>query len=99
MSTKNQIKPAAPSIAEAPPALGSLVLTVGEVAALLKVPPSSVYEMTRFRGTRTGKPTLPYRKVGRYIRVVRSELDAWLVSLPREAKTKKRNYRERKAAA
>ena len=76
-----------PAILSAP----SEVLTVAETAALLKVPPSSIYEWTRFRGSQRGTP-LPHRKIGKYIRVLRSELDAWLVSLPQAVNTKKRQY-------
>jgi predicted DNA-binding transcriptional regulator AlpA len=67
------------------------VLTVAETAALLKVPPSSIYEWTRFRGGNRGTP-LPHRKVGKYLRFLRSEIDAWLVGLPQAANTQKRQY-------
>ena len=69
----------------------SEVLTVGEVAALLKVPPSSIYEWTRFRGSNRGTP-LPHRKVGKYLRFLRTEVDAWLVGLPQATNSHKRKY-------
>lgn len=66
------------------------VLTVAETAALLKVPTSSVYEWTRFRGTQ--RAPIPHRKVGKYLRFLRSEVDAWLVGLPQATNSKKRRY-------
>ena len=72
------------------PTLGE-VLTVAETAALLKVPKSSVYEWTRFRGGRQGAP-VPHRKVGKYLRFLRSELEAWIVGLPLATHTHKRKY-------
>lgn len=74
----------------------SEILTVAEVAALLKVPPSSVYEWTRFR-THQRVP-LPHRKVGKYLRFLRSEVNAWLVGLPQASNNRKRKY-TRKADA
>ena len=47
------------------------LLTVQDVARILKVPISWVYERTRTRA-------IPMRKIGRYIRVPRSELLAWI---------------------
>lgn len=67
------------------------VLTVAETAALLKVPPSSIYEWTRYRGSHRGTP-LPHRKIGKYIRFLRSEIDAWLVRLPQSTHPRKRKY-------
>ena len=43
------------------------LLTVDEVAALLKVPRSWVYEHTRSRGTPRAE-RLPYIKLGKYLR-------------------------------
>jgi excisionase family DNA binding protein len=71
------------------------VLTVAEAAALLKVPPSSIYEWTRYRGGNRGTP-LPHRKIGKYIRFLRSEIDAWLVGLPQAANSRKRKYTRKK---
>jgi len=50
----------------APDTLDEL-LTVDEVAALLKVPRSWVYEHTRSRGTPRSE-RLPYIKLGKYLR-------------------------------
>jgi predicted DNA-binding transcriptional regulator AlpA len=72
-----------------------LVLTVTEVADRLKIPPSSVYEMTRFRSCQNGRSPLPCRRVGRYLRFIATEIDAWLLALPQVTKTAKRKYRRR----
>ena len=50
------------------------LLTVGEVARLLKVPPSWVYERTRRRGI----DRLPHFKIGKYLRFSEGEIVAWL---------------------
>jgi excisionase family DNA binding protein len=73
------------------------VLTVAEAAALLKVPPSSIYEWTRYRGNNRGA-SLPHRKVGKYIRVLKHELMNWLLAMPKATNTRKRKY-VRKVAA
>jgi len=76
-----------------------VLLTVREVAERLKIPVSSVYEKTRWRrGQNTAAP-LPCRKVGRYIRVIAAELDAWLVALPQAANKRKRKYVRKHQAA
>ena len=56
------------------------ILTVAQVADLLQIPKSSVYEKTRRRPNTT--PPLPCRRVGRYLRFFDSEVMAWLVALP-----------------
>jgi excisionase family DNA binding protein len=64
-------------------ALGALsepLLTADEVAALLRVPRSTVYELTRTR-------RLPHVKVGRRTLFVRVDLDAWVMAnrvMPRQ---------------
>jgi predicted DNA-binding transcriptional regulator AlpA len=67
------------------------LLGVQEVADRLGIPVSSVYEKTRFRGS-NGPAPLPHRKLGRYIKVIASELDAWLLALPHSAPARKRKY-------
>jgi excisionase family DNA binding protein len=52
--------------------LSEPLLTADEVAALLRVPRSTVYELTRSR-------RLPYIKVGRRTLFVRLDLDAWVI--------------------
>ena len=56
------------------------ILTVQQVADLLQIPTSSVYEKTRVR--RSGVPPLPCRRVGKYLRFFEAEVLAWLVALP-----------------
>jgi excisionase family DNA binding protein len=50
------------------------LLTVGEVAKLLKVPKSWVYERTRRRGV----SRLPFVKLGKYVRFEASAIRAFL---------------------
>jgi excisionase family DNA binding protein len=73
------------------------ILTVAEAAAVLKVPVSSIYEWTRHRGSSRGTP-LPHRKVGKYIRFIKQEVEAWLLTLPQSPNTRKRAYRKSAAA-
>lgn len=54
-------------------ALSEPLLTADEVASLLRVPRSTVYELTRTR-------RLPHIKVGRRTLFVRVDLDAWVVA-------------------
>src|ERR1700674_1737851 len=89
-SNHKQTPTAATAANSSPVSSSSEILTVDEVAALLKVPPSSIYEWTRFRGTQ--RVPLPHRKVGKYLRFLRSEIDAWLVRLPQATNSKKRRY-------
>jgi excisionase family DNA binding protein len=53
--------------------LSEPLLTADEVAALLRVPRSTVYELTR-------TCRLPHIKVGRRTLFVRMDLDAWVVA-------------------
>jgi excisionase family DNA binding protein len=57
------------------------LLTVEEVASLLKVPPSWVYERTRQRGLRR----LPFIKLGKYVRFEPAAVRAFLVRLRESA--------------
>lgn len=50
------------------------LLTVGDVAELLKVPLSWVYEHTRRRGIER----MPHFKLGKYLRFSRSEVLQWV---------------------
>jgi excisionase family DNA binding protein len=72
-------------------------LTVDEVAALLKVPQSSIYEWTRFRGTQ--RVPLPHRKVGKYLRFLEREVRQWVETLPQARNTQKRRYIKKGAVA
>lgn len=73
------------------------VLTVAETAALLKVPASSIYEWTRYRSTQ--RTPIPHRKVGKYLRFLRSEVEAWLLGLPQAANNRKRKYTRKNQVA
>jgi|SRR3712207_2155308 len=55
--------------------LGEPLLDAAEVAVLLGVPRSSVYEYAR----RTHNP-LPSVPIGRHVRFVRSEVERWLIA-------------------
>ena len=68
------------------------ILTVQQVATLLQIPKSSVYEKCR---TRHGaQPALPCRRVGKYLRFLESEILGWLIALPQN----KLVQRKRRAA-
>jgi excisionase family DNA binding protein len=92
--TKNNLTPV---VSSSVPTSAPVILTVAEVAAYLKVPVSSVYEKTRFRGH--NRRPLPARRVGRYLRFVQSEVQDYLLSLPLESRQAKRSYRKRNAAS
>ena len=97
MQGNRKPKPAEPTATSGAVATSTdAILTVAEVAALLKVPQSSIYEWTRYRSHQ--RVPLPHRKVGKYLRFLRTEIDAWLVGLPQATNSKKRRY-VRKAAA
>jgi excisionase family DNA binding protein len=64
------------------------VLTVAQVAELLQIPKSSVYEKTRVR--RGAAPPLPCRRVGKYLRFFDTEVMAWLVALPQNKLTRRK---------
>ena len=51
--------------------VNSELLTPKEVATILKVPISWVYERTRNR-------MIPVRKLGRHVRISRTELEEWI---------------------
>ena len=55
------------------------LLTVEDVAALLRVPPSWVYERTRRRGLER----LPHLKLGKYLRFRLPEVEDYLENLRR----------------
>jgi excisionase family DNA binding protein len=61
-------------------ALSEPLLTADEVAALLRIPRSTVYELTRTR-------RLPHVKLGRRTLFVRADLDGWVMAnrvMPRQ---------------
>lgn len=53
------------------------LMTVGEIATFLKVPPSWVYERTRLRGI----DRIPHIKLGKYLRFSADEVREWLQRL------------------
>jgi excisionase family DNA binding protein len=53
------------------------LMTVDEIAALLKVPVSWVYERTRRRGVER----IPHVKLGKYLRFSLPEVKTWLERL------------------
>jgi predicted DNA-binding transcriptional regulator AlpA len=63
------------------------ILTPEEVAALLRVAPSWVYEKSR----RRCKDPLPVRRIGKYIRFKKTDIDLWLASTAPAPKKNVRN--------
>src|SRR6266705_5372328 len=88
LEKKMQRKPSQTAAIPAVPIISASceVLSVQEAAALLKVPPSSIYEWTRYRGNNRGA-SIPHRKVGKYLRFLRSEVESWLLGLPQSTNT------------
>jgi excisionase family DNA binding protein len=72
---KRNIQPSNTIIERAP-----RILTVEQVATLLQIPKSSIYEKTRSR--RGEVPPLPCRRVGKYLRFFEAEVMSWLIALP-----------------
>jgi predicted DNA-binding transcriptional regulator AlpA len=91
---RREHRPTGASDADSITLVPTTILTVEQVAARLQIPKSSVYEKTRFRGARTAAPALPHRRVGKYLRFVASEVDAWFLSLPQSAPKSRRRYRK-----
>ena len=77
----------------AAPAGAFQILGVAEVAKMLGVPPSSVYEWCRHRATNRGA-VIPHRRLGKYLKFVRSEIEAWVLNTPHDVRTSKRAYRK-----
>jgi predicted DNA-binding transcriptional regulator AlpA len=76
-----------------PTSAAPVILTVQQVAERLQIPASSIYERTRYRAAQNSIPVIPHRRVGKYLRFLASEVDAWFLSLPQSTKTAKRRYR------
>jgi excisionase family DNA binding protein len=83
------------SVSGAP--INPAVLTVDDVAARLQISKASVYELTRFREA-ADTPRLPARKIGRSLRFIAADIDAWVLALPKHANLQKRHYFKRDAA-
>ena len=69
--------PETPSFREPEPVYRERLLTVAEVAELLKVPVSWVYERSRRRGA----AQIPHFKLGKYLRFSEQAVLKWLESL------------------
>jgi len=65
-----------------------IILTVKQVADLLQIPKSSVYEKTRSRPNTT--PPLPCRRVGKYLRFDLDSVMRWFLALPEDGSRRKR---------
>jgi predicted DNA-binding transcriptional regulator AlpA len=74
------------------------VLGVEQVAIRLGLPKSSIYELTRFRGSRAHEP-IPCRRIGRYLKFLSTDIDRWLLALPLSVNRMKRQYRRKVDAA
>ena len=57
------------------------ILTVAEVADLLKMKPSQVYTMTRSRARQRMEKPLPYLKINGNLRFSREAVESWLREL------------------
>ncbi len=53
------------------------LLTPDEMAAILRVPRSWLYDRTR-RTRKKGKPTIPITRVGKYIRFEKDKVLEWI---------------------
>ncbi len=60
------------------PQLNDEILTMDELAVLLKVEPKKVYEMTRKRFKRRRGFVLPKFRVGRELRFRRKDVEMWI---------------------
>src|SRR5271156_313463 len=66
----------------------SKIMTVQQVAELLQIPKSSVYEKTRSRPNTT--PPLPCRRLGKYLRFDYDSVMRWFLALPEHGSRKRR---------
>jgi len=64
--------------AERPADIGAVLLTPGELAAKLNVPPSWIREKTRARGRTRDKDPLPVVRLGKYVRFRWNDIETWL---------------------
>jgi predicted DNA-binding transcriptional regulator AlpA len=96
---KREHKSAGAAVANSIPTAPPTILTVEQVAARLQIPKSSIYEKTRFRGAQASVPMLPHRRVGKYLRFVAAEVDAWFLALPASTRLNRRGYHKHAAAA
>ena len=80
---KSKTKPSPnPATGQAPQ-----ILTVQQVADMLQIPKSSVYEKTRTRPNTT--PPLPCRRLGKYLRFDYNSVMRWFLALPEHGSRRK----------
>jgi excisionase family DNA binding protein len=60
------------------------IMTVDEVAAMLRMSKRSVYELTSGRGRAKMKDPLPVLRINSKIRFVRADVEAWIEKLARK---------------
>jgi predicted DNA-binding transcriptional regulator AlpA len=60
------------------------ILTVAEVAEMLKLKPSQVYTMTRKRARQRMEKPLPYLKINGNLRFSKEAIESWLQELSRD---------------
>jgi hypothetical protein len=68
------------------------ILTVQQVADMLQIPKSSVYEKTRGRPNTT--PPLPCRRVGKYLRFDFDSVMCWFLALPEHVSRRRRIFKQ-----
>jgi predicted DNA-binding transcriptional regulator AlpA len=92
----NMAETTATTASKAPNQQGELIQVLGveQVAARLGVPKSSIYEMSRFRGS-NGQTGIPRRRIGRYLKFLSTDIDRWLLALPLSVNRMKRQYRRK----
>lgn len=61
------------------------ILTLDEVAELLRMKPASVYELTRARTREKHKHPLPVLRIGSALRFRLEDIQNWLEELSKEA--------------
>lgn len=57
------------------------ILTIDEVAELLKLKRSTVYELTRERSQKQQDHPLPFMKIAGHLRFRRADIESWLEQL------------------
>lgn len=62
------------------------ILTLEEVGALLKLKPSSVYELTRERSQARQKHPIPFMKIAGKVRFRRHDVEEWIEKLAARGK-------------
>jgi len=68
----------APVTEQRPASGSSVLLTPEQLAERLSVPPSWVREKTRARARLRDKDPLPVVRLGKYVRFVSEDVDAWV---------------------